>query len=189
MKIVLGSGSPRRKKILSEMGYEFEVVPADIDEKVIRKDDPKELTLAVADAKSESLSKKLDQGTILITADSVVVFEGKILEKPESKEEARKVLKNYKNKPVEVVTGVVVINLETGIKARGTDSATIYFKPFSDELINKFVDSGKTFEHAGSFGAVDELFTPFISRVVGSMTSIAGFPKKLVEKLIDQVKE
>ena len=89
MKIILGSKSKGRKRMLEEMGIEFEVMVADINEKAIRFDDPKELVLALARAKAEVLKQKIPEPTILITSDQVVVWEGKIREKPENEKEAR----------------------------------------------------------------------------------------------------
>ena len=88
MKIILGSASARRQKILRDMGYEFEIKQADIDEKAIRDPDPTKLTLALANAKADALIPKLGEDTLLITSDLVVWFQNKIIEKPESKEEA-----------------------------------------------------------------------------------------------------
>ena len=81
MKIILGSQSAGRKKVLEGMGYEFETMSADIDERAIRLEDPVKLTLALAVAKSEALLPKIknDEGVILITSDQVVVCNGKII--------------------------------------------------------------------------------------------------------------
>ena len=113
MKIVLGSASKRRQRILHEMGYEFDVMTADLDEKSIRHHDPKQLTLILAHAKADALLPRLTQDVLLITSDLVTVFEGKILEKPETKEEAIETLKSYGDRPIETVCAVVVTNTKT----------------------------------------------------------------------------
>ncbi|NQS90060.1 Maf family protein, partial [Patescibacteria group bacterium] len=89
MKIILGSQSKGRKKMLEEMGVEFEIMPADIDEKAIRLKDPKELVLVIARAKADALKPRISEPAILITSDQVVVWQGKIREKPENGKEAR----------------------------------------------------------------------------------------------------
>ena len=96
-KIILGSSSVARRKILSEMGYLFTIMTADIDEKSIRKETPEDLVMALAEAKAEAILQRLPvddylkeaEPTLLITSDQVVVYEGVIREKPTSKEEAR----------------------------------------------------------------------------------------------------
>src|SRR3989344_5547078 len=95
MKIILGSQSKGRRKMLEEMGYEFEVRSANIDEKAIRIDDPKELTLALARAKAEALRAQFLEDAILITSDQVVVWNGEIREKPQDKKKAEDFLEGY----------------------------------------------------------------------------------------------
>ncbi|XP_072973470.1 uncharacterized protein [Typha angustifolia] len=101
-KIILGSASVARRNILTEMGYEFEIMTADIDEKGIRREKPEELVMVLAEAKADAIISRMkiadfrDEGTeatLLITSDIVVVHEGIIREKPTTKEEARQFLK------------------------------------------------------------------------------------------------
>ena len=87
MKIILGSQSKGRKKMLEEMGYEFEVMSADIDEKAIRFENPKELTLALARVKAEAIKPKIYGSALLVTSDQVVTWNGQIREKPENTEQ------------------------------------------------------------------------------------------------------
>lgn len=187
MNIILGSASLRRKEILQRMGYTFDVRPANIDEKAIRADEPEALTLALANAKADALLPKLLDDTILITSDQVVFFKGSILEKPESVDHARQILQSYGHEPVNTVTAVVVVNKQNGKRVEGVDVATIYFKPFTEELLRRFAGSGKALEHAGAFAAEDPLFTPFIEKIDGTIESISGLPPELTRQLINDV--
>ncbi|RZB60995.1 Maf-like protein isoform D [Glycine soja] len=105
-KIILGSSSKARREILSEMGYEFTVMTADIDEKCIRREKPEDLVMALAEAKADAIVQRLPTGgpleedastTLLITADTVVVYRGVIREKPTSEKEARDFIKGFHN--------------------------------------------------------------------------------------------
>ncbi|KAB2083491.1 hypothetical protein ES319_A05G270800v1 [Gossypium barbadense] len=105
-KIILGSSSIARRNILAEMGYEFSLMSADIDEKGIRKEKPEELVMALAEAKADSIVSKLqtmnnqdkdEKPTILIAADTVVVYEGVVREKPANEKEAREFIKEKEN--------------------------------------------------------------------------------------------
>lgn len=145
MKIILGSKSKGRKKILEEMGFQFEVKTANIDEKTIRFEDPKELTLALARAKAEALKPQISEPAILITSDQVVVWEGKIREKPENEKEVKEFLEGYELFPAETVTAVVVTNIETGKQAEGIDIAKVYFHPFSKEDVDELIKEGSVF--------------------------------------------
>ncbi|CAN1255679.1 7-methyl-GTP pyrophosphatase [Linum perenne] len=121
-KIILGSASMARRRILTEMGYEFTLMTADIDEKSIRKDKPEELVMALAEAK-------------------VVVYKGIVREKPTSPEEAREFIKGYSGGHAGVVGSVLVTNLATGSKKGGWESAEI------EERITFKVAGGLTLEH------------------------------------------
>ena len=151
MKIILGSQSLGRRKIMEEMGYQFETMVSDFDESLIRSNDPRELTLALAQAKANALKSKIYEPAILITSDTVVVCNGKILEKPVSEEMAREYLRGYNNFPAEVVTSILVFNTETGKEVIGTDIAKIFFFPFSEDEINELIEEGSVYRLAGGF--------------------------------------
>uniref|UniRef100_M8BUL9 Maf-like protein n=1 Tax=Aegilops tauschii TaxID=37682 RepID=M8BUL9_AEGTA len=166
-KLILGSSSVARKNILNEMGFEFQVMTADIDERSIRRKDPDELVMLLAEAKADAIMSRMnisdyqkegDQPTLLITSDIVVVHEGIIREKPSSKEEARQFLKGFVQCPlsrhivsdcpvcvcysgghVSTVGGVVVTNLTTGKKLGSLDKAEVYFHDIPDEIIENLV--------------------------------------------------
>lgn len=187
MKFILGSQSKGRKQMLMEMGFEFEVMGAGIDEKAIRRTDSKELTLALAHAKADTLLKQIRQPAILITSDQVVVWNGEIREKPESAEEARKFLQGYAHFPAQTVTAVVVVNTQTGERAQGIDIATVWMTPIPEELIDKFISEGNIFSYAGGFGVQDAIKYDLIDKMEGTVDSIIGLPKKLTKQLIRQV--
>ncbi|KAJ6678623.1 MAF-LIKE PROTEIN [Salix viminalis] len=148
-KIILGSSSLARRQILNEMGYEFTVVTADIDEKSIRRDKPEELVMALAEAKANAIIERLQieghveedaQATLLITADTVVVSHGMVREKPNNKEEAREFIKGYSGGHAAVIGSVVVSNLTTGIRKGAWEKAEVYFHEIPDEIIDSVVN-------------------------------------------------
>ncbi|ONM26892.1 Maf-like protein CV_0124 [Zea mays] len=140
-KLILGSSSVARKHILEEMGLEFQVMTADIDEKSIRRENPDDLVMVLAEAKADAIMSRLNiddyqkegsQPTLLITSDivfdfEVVVHEGIIREKPTTKEEARQFLKGYSGGHVSTVGSVVVTNLTTGKRLGSLDKAEAIF--------------------------------------------------------------
>jgi len=187
MKIILGSHSPRRRKILEEMGYKFEVMSPNIDEKAIRFDDPKKLTLTLAKAKAEALKTKIFEPSILITSDLVVVWEGKILEKPENEKELREFLQGYNLHPAETIGAIVVTNTKTGKQVEAIDTAKVHFNPFSEEDIQEIIKDGKAFDFAGGFYVEGDLWAKHINKIEGTKYSALGLSKNLVEKLISEV--
>ncbi|KAH1206463.1 Maf-like protein [Glycine max] len=201
-KIILGSSSKARREILSEMGYEFTVMTADIDEKCIRREKPEDLVMALAEAKADAIVQRLPTGgpleedastTLLITADTVVVYRGVIREKPTSEKEARDFIKGYSGSHAAVVGSVVVTNLATGKRCGGWDSAEVYFLEIPDEVIDNLfsylmgasqIDEGITFNVAGGLMLEHPLTLPFVDAVVGSTDTVMGLSKALTEKLL-----
>ncbi|XP_054799278.1 uncharacterized protein LOC129303785 isoform X3 [Prosopis cineraria] len=194
-KIILGSSSIARRKILAEMGYRFTTMTADIDEKSIRKETPEELVMALAEAKADAIISKLqttnsqeavDESTILIAADTVVVYEGVIREKPSNKDEARQFLKDYSGKCAATVGSVLVTNLKTGFRKGGWDRVEIYFNEIPDEIIEQLIDEGVTLNVAGGLIIEHPLILPLVKEVVGTTDSVMGLPKALTENLLKQ---
>ncbi|KAM3710640.1 hypothetical protein ACJW31_01G045600 [Castanea mollissima] len=194
-KIILGSSSIARRKILAEMGYEFTIMTADIDEKCIRKEKPEDLVMALAEAKADAILSKLqtisnqekdDEQKILIAADTVVVYEGVAREKPSSKEEARQFLKDYSGSHAATVGSVLVTNLKTGFRKGEWDRVEIYFHTIPDETIEKLIEEGTVLYVAGGLIIEHPLILPFVKQVVGTTDSVMGLPKALTEKLIKE---
>ncbi len=189
MKIILGSQSASRKKVLQQMGYKFDVVTADIDEKQIRFDDPVKLTIALANAKADAILKKLKEKEecILITSDQVVVCNGKIVEKPVDEKQVREFVSIYRKYPAETVTSVVVVNTALNKKVEGTDITKTWIDPIPEEVVDKYIATGDPFYVAGGLAVEHSLLTPYINRIDGEFESVMGLPKKLTEELIKLV--
>ncbi|XP_017969654.1 PREDICTED: maf-like protein DDB_G0281937 isoform X3 [Theobroma cacao] len=184
-----------RQRILSEMGYEFTIMTADIDEKSIRKEKPEDLVTALAEAKADAIISMLQNTgiieedahtTLLITADTVVVYKGMIREKPSSEEEAREYIKGYSGGHAAVVGSVLVTNLRTGASKGGWESAEVYFHDIPDEVINNLIDEGIPFKVAGGLMLEHPLTLPFVEAVIGATDTVMGLSKSLTEKLIQE---
>lgn len=189
MKIILGSQSLGRRKIMEEMGYQFETMAADFDESSIRFSDPRELTSALAQAKADVLKSKISEPAILITSDTVVVCNGEIWEKPVNEEMAREYLKAYKNFPAEVITSLVVVNTKTGREVLGVDISKIYFFEFLEEDIKELIDEGDVYRVSGGFTIEGEKWERHIKEIEGTRESIIGLPTELLKRLIEDVQE
>ena len=187
MKIILGSQSPYRARMLEEMGIEFEVMAADIDEKAIRSEDPKELVSLLAKAKAEALLPRIRGEAILITSDEIVMSDGRILEKPSDEEEARRFLENYNTFPAETVTAVCVINLKNGKSASDVDVAKVYFNRFSAEDIDDIIAGGEVYRLSGGFSVDGEKWEKHIKYIEGARDSVIGLPKDVTRRLLNQV--
>ncbi|KAJ8485807.1 hypothetical protein OPV22_018292 [Ensete ventricosum] len=194
-KIILGSSSKSRRQILSEMGYDFIVLSADIDEKEIRRHTPEELVMVLAEAKADAVISKLRSSgfkeedaepTLLITADQVVVHGGTIREKPSSIEEAREFIKGYSAGHASTIGSVLVTNLKTGVRKGGCDKAEIYFHKIPDEVIDSLIEEGDVLYVAGGLMVEHPLTSPFVEAIVGTIDGVMGLPKALTQRLIHE---
>jgi septum formation protein len=188
MKIILGSKSPGRRKLFEEAGFDFEVMPADIDEKTIRTDDHVLLPQLIAQAKNDALAKEISEPTILVTADTVTIYRGELREKPESIEQAREYLRSYEPRtPVTVVSAVVVKNLANGKLAKGYTTANLYFKKFDETTIEHIVTEGYVLGAAGAFAVELPIFDSYIDHIDGEAETSVGTSITLVKRLIKEV--
>ena len=186
-KIILGSSSKWRKMILEKMGYEFDIISPDVDEKAIRFEDPAKLTLTLAKVKSRAILLKLNEPCILITSDQVGFSNGRILEKPINADEARKFLRSYAYYPIESYAAVVVVNSENNKKAEGVDIARVSFSPFPEDFIELIIKKGDVLNAAGGFTIGDPLFDPYVKEIKGEKENIMGLPVKMTEKFLEEV--
>ena len=188
MKIILGSSSVPRQKILKDLGYEFEVVKPDLDEKSIRRDNPRELVLALANAKADNVISKITGEAIVITADSVVLVNGEVKEKPVTKDEAYQFLREVSSGvPQTLVSALAVTNTVTGKRLTGVDEGTVIFSEIPEAVIKNFVESGEALNHAGAFAIQNPIFYDRIKEIKGEFETIAGLSKTLVQKFIKEL--
>lgn len=189
MRIILGSRSPWRKKLLEGMGYAVEVLPADVDEKQFRAASPDALTLLLAREKAKALVPTITSEALLITSDTVVVWHGQVREKPATAEEVRVCLHEYATAPVEAVASVVITNTKTGDRKEGVEHATVHFRPIPPEAVDALIADGCVFGCAGGFCIQHPLFAPWIERVDGEVECVAGLPRALTRRLLGEMTE
>ncbi|KAL8459012.1 hypothetical protein ACS0TY_036475 [Phlomoides rotata] len=195
-KIILGSSSVARKKILADMDFEFTTMSADIDEKAIREENPEDLVMVLAEAKADAIIGKIKneasrendvKPTVVIAADTVVVYEGMIREKPSSEEEARLFIKGYSGGHAATVSSVLVTNLSTGLRKGGWDKVEIYFHDIPEEIIDKLIEEGMVLNVAGGLIIEHPLVLPYVKEVVGGTDSVMGLPMGLTRRLMEEV--
>ena len=189
MKIILGSQSEGRKQIMEEMGYIFEVMPADIDEKAIRHTNSRELVLALANAKADALLPRIKESVLLITADQVVAWKDEIREKPLSEAQAKEYLRTYHEAPAECVNGIAVTNTTTGKRVTATDISKVYFRQIPEEVVEQFAKKEYIYRRAGGFAIQDSLLEPYIEKIEGPIDSVIGLPKELTKQMIKEAQE
>lgn len=177
-KIVLASASPRRRELLAAAGVIFQVCAADSEEK-ITSDKPEEIVreLSMQKATAVALNFDMEEGTIVIGADTIVSYDNKILGKPSDEPEAFKTLKMLQGNTHQVYTGVSVL-----IKRNGkwedvsfVESTDVTFYPVSDEEIRAYIESGEPMDKAGSYG-IQGSFGIYVKELRGEYTNVVGLP-------------
>lgn len=193
LPIILGTSSKFRRSIFAENFNEaFTYASADIDEAAIsvgntprNEADPGELTLKIAHAKADALlSETPKAGCLLLTSDQVVAYDGRIREKPKSKEECKQFLRSYCENCAQTVTAVVVTNTKTGRRCEGVDVVTQHFGRIAEDVMEKIVNKGEVMKCAGGIMVEDVLLEPFLGERNGDLDSFMGLPVKLVRRLL-----
>lgn len=173
-KIILASNSPRRKDLLTKMGVDFEVRIKEINEDFPSDLSAKEVAEYLAKKKSNAYRDSVSKNELVITADTLVSSEDKILNKPETREEARQMLEFLSNNTHEVITGVSLMTCENQIIFSVISKVT--FGELSALDINKYVDSGLPMDKAGAYGIQDWIGTIAVTKIEGSYENIVGLP-------------
>ncbi len=172
-KIILASGSPRRRQILSDAGFTFDVEVKPTDE-VFDATMPSELVPVFLSEKKVEQFKGYDENYIIIGSDTVVIVDNQILNKPQNKEEAIAMLTKLSNKTHKVVTGVS-IKIGNHIQSF-SDSTEVHFSELSSSEINFYIDHFKPFDKAGAYGVQDFIGMVGIDRIEGSFYTVMGLP-------------
>ena len=176
-QIVLASSSPRRSDLLRQIGIGFEVVPPDVDESRFSfGDDPPGTAERLALEKARSVARRIDaRGRLVLGADTVVLFEGKVLGKPVDADDARGMLGRLAGHTHRVLTGFALVEPETGRSVTAHEWTTVYMRDCTGKEIQAYVDTGEPLDKAGSYGA-HALGAGLITRVEGCFYNVIGLP-------------
>lgn len=173
-KIILASKSPRRQELLKGLGLNFEVRTKDIEETYSADLRAEDVPVFLSEKKANEFLHELNSGEIIITSDTIVIHQGKILEKPKSKEEAHEMLRRLADSEHVVVTGVCIQSLEK--KVVFSDLTLVEFSALTDEEIDFYIENYKPFDKAGSYGAQDWIGFVAIKKLTGSYFNVMGLP-------------
>jgi septum formation protein len=182
-KLILGSGSPRRQELVKSLGFEFLLKPINADESFPADLKAQEIPLYLAEKKADAYPDELEEGQLLITADTIVWLEGKVLNKPVKYDDAIKMLESLSGKMHEVFTAVCLksANKQTTF----FDVSKVYFKKLKREEIEYYVANFNVYDKAGGYGVQDWLGYIGIDKIEGSFYTVMGLPvKELYEELV-----
>lgn len=171
--LVLASGSPRRKQLMTDAGFVFTIETRPTDETFPDTMPADDVAEYLARQKAEQFRNDLGE-RIILCADTVVIVDHQILNKPQDADEARQMLRLLSGRAHRVRTGVAILSPD-GMQSF-TDETTVYFAPLSDEEITYYIRECKPFDKAGSYGAQDFIGLVGIERLEGSFYTVMGLP-------------
>lgn len=183
MKLILASNSPRRKEILEKFGFTFTVIKSDYEEKE-NISDPQLLVKTFAFNKAKSVFDSLEEKdeAVVLGADTVVVFDGKILGKPKDTKDAENMLKSLSGKTHSVFTGYAVIEEEKTFS--GVCETKVRFNDLSDSFIRGYVATGSPMDKAGAYGIQDG---SLVKDYVGSYYNVIGLPIEDISPILKEL--
>jgi MAF protein len=173
-RLVLASGSPRRRQLLSLMGLPFVVKAIGVDESQLYGEPPTELVLRVSQTKALSVSEARPD-ELIVAADTVVVSDGEVLGKPKDPDEASQMLHRLRGRPHLVYSGVTVWHPASRKMVCQLGESSVWMRDYTDDEINSYVESGDPMDKAGAYAIQHPGFDP-VSRVEGCWLNVIGLP-------------
>ncbi|WP_322803196.1 Maf family protein [Vibrio alfacsensis] len=183
LSLVLASGSPRRKELLAQLGYDFDVVLPDIEEAKQDHEQAQDYVLRLSLEKAQAGLAMAKPDSAVLGSDTVVVCENQVLEKPKSFEDSKRMLNNLSGRQHQVMTAVSVVSKEQQHSV--VVITDVWFKTLTEEEIEQYWQSGEPCDKAGSYG-IQGLGGRFVTRIEGSYHAVVGLPLFETDQLIQE---
>jgi septum formation protein len=185
--LILASASPRRKQLLADAGYKFEVVVSKIDESSFSTENisPVDYAKQLALAKADDVAQRCPDA-LVIGADTVVDFAAKIIGKPADEKHAERITRLLFSRPHKVITGLALVCKNQNIKIVEADTTVVYPKKLTDAQIAGHIKSGIWQDKAGAY-AIQEDNDRFVDHIDGSLTNVMGLPMELLKNILSKI--
>ena len=184
--LVLASSSERRRRLMEEAGYDFEVRVPDLGEDALHGPDPRTLAESLAYAKARQVADMLDRH-LVIGADTIVALGSEVIGKPGDDAEAREILSRLSGTTHAVITGLCLLNVRRGERLIGADVTRITMKKLTDAELDAYVRSGEGLGKTGAY-AIQESGDRFVEKLDGSLTNVVGLPMPMLADFLDVMK-
>ncbi|MGZ3863046.1 MAG: Maf family nucleotide pyrophosphatase [Bacteroidia bacterium] len=184
-KIILGSSSPRRQQLLKDAGFDISIRPINADESFPGNLKAEQIALYLCEKKASAFPDKLNNGEVLITADTIVWIDDIVLNKPGSEFEAKQMLQLLSGKMHRVYTGVCLTTNNNKISF--TDETKVFFRNLTEAEILFYIENYKPFDKAGSYGAQDWLGLVGVDKIEGSYFNVMGLPVHKVYEALTRI--
>ncbi len=183
MRLILASASPRRAEILRNAAIPFEVVPATVDESLRTGETPEAHVRRLAIAKARAVAAGVAPPAFVLGADTAVLVDSQVLAKPESVEDARRMLRLLRGRTHRVLTGVALLRLPENELLVECESTRVTFAALSDAEVDDYIASGEPFDKAGGY-AIQGRAGRFIPRIEGCYFNVVGLPLARVYRML-----
>lgn len=185
-RFILASASPRRKELLENIGMDFEIIVSQADESSIDRNIPPEMLVKeLAMLKAAETAKHIKDDAYIIGADTVVAFEGQVLEKPKSVEDAEKMLKELSGKEHFVYTGVCIFRTEDCSAVCKSEKTIVRFKELSENTIKNYLKTGEPMDKAGAYG-IQGKGSLLVRGIEGDYFNVVGLPVGLLSDMFKE---
>ena len=181
-RLILASQSPRRLKLLEQLGLHPEVIPSTVPEEFDASLSTEENIKSFAELKAKSVSENIEDG-IIVGADRVVVLDEEVLGKPADPADAFRMLRNLSGKMHKVITAFCVYSTPEERYFTDVETTKVFFKEQSDEEIERYIKAEQPFDKAGAYGIQDKTAV-FVKKIEGSYENVMGFPLTLFYKVM-----
>lgn len=192
-RIILGSGSPRRRELLEQIGIRFEIRTSDKEERYVSTK-PRDIVEELARMKVEHVASELSdttplKNTIVIGADTIVALDGQILGKPMDEQHAFEMLKNLQGRGHEVYTGVAILDFDENGNRQTichVEKTAVFIHEMEDTEIRAYIATGEPMDKAGAY-AIQGCFGAYVDRIEGDYYTVVGLPLSYVYRQIKRL--
>ena len=189
-KIILASSSPRRIEMIKNRGFDPAVMPASIDETLPMSMSPEASVMYLAFKKASSISDQLSSNdtakgadALIIAADTIVSYAGRVIGKPKNSEDAFETLSALRNNRHDVITGVCLLGSPRNEKLCLYEKTAVFFKDYSDQELRAYVNTAEPYDKAGGY-AIQQTFKKYIHHIEGDLDNVVGLPWYRIESFL-----
>lgn len=175
LPIYLASKSPRRRKLLKQLNLKFKSFSVETEEMVLPNEQPLVAVIRIAKEKMVAAKKRVKKG-IIITADTIVFLDGKVLGKPENQIDAYRMLKKLSNRTHQVYSAYCIYNSVSGKTITEYVKTDVRFRKLTEQEIRDYIESGSPMDKAGAYGIQDDFGAVFVDHINGCYYNVVGLP-------------
>ena len=184
MRLILASRSPRRRELLRQAGFDFDVRPSTVEETAAPGETPEEFARRAAREKALEVAASVPPESLVLGADTVVVADGEILGKPANASDAARMLRLLSGVTHRVITGVCIVRAPDCVEALAHETTFVTFRSLDNDELQDYLAGGEPFDKAGAY-AIQGLASKFVTRVEGCYFNVVGLPVALVYDLLE----